>query len=253
MSTAGPVPAPSPIQPQESSSPVMRVLQTIYAPTKAFTNLKGATAWIAPWIVISIISLAFFITVDKKITFDTVIQNSLNASPKTAARLDQLSEAQKEQQIHIQVLATKYICYASPITTPMFYAVIALVLWGTFTFGCGARLNFGTSFSVAMLAGVPGTIKMLLAIVAMFAGADPDGFNINNPLATNLSFLFDRTKSPFLYTLGSTLDIFLIWFAVLLAIGFSTAGKVKRSTAFSVIFGWLAVIALASAGIAALF
>jgi hypothetical protein len=251
MSTGAAVPAP--IEPQEKSSAVTRVLQTIYAPAKAFTGMNGKTAWILPWILISVVTLAFFVTIDKKIGFDKVVDNQIKMSPKQSEQLERLPEAQRERQIDMRVKGMKYGSFAAPVTVLIMYALASLILWGTFTFACSARLTFGTTFSVVMLSAIPGLIKMLLAIVAMFAGVDPDGFNIQNPLATNLGPFFDRLAHPFLYSLGSGIDVFMIWTLIVLGIGFSTVSKVKRSTAMTVVFSWYAVVLLGGAALASAF
>jgi hypothetical protein len=88
----------------------------------------------------------------------------------------------------------------------------------------------------------------------LFAGFSPDSFTLQNPAATNPGFFLDPTTSPFLYSLATSLDIFMIWTLILTAIGFSCISKkVKFSTAMTVIFAWYAVFALASAALAAAF
>jgi hypothetical protein len=63
----------------------------------------------------------------------------------------------------------------------------------------------------------------------------------------------NAADSPFLYSLASSLDIFLIWTLILTAIGFSTVSKVKRGTALAIVFGWWAVFTLAGAALGAAF
>ena len=68
------------------------------------------------------------------------------------------------------------------------------------------------------------------------------------------SRVLNPTDSPFLYSLGSTLDVFMIWTLILTGIGLSVISKkVKLSTAMIVVFGWYAVFALGSAAVAAAF
>ena len=45
----------------------------------------------------------------------------------------------------------------------------------------------------------------------------------------------------------------MIWTLVVTAIGFSTNMKVKRGTAFGVVFGWYVLFVLVSTGIGAAF
>jgi len=96
-------------------------------------------------------------------------------------------------------------------------------------------------------------LKSVLVAISLFAGADPEGFNINNPVATNLGYFINRTDHPALATLLSWFDIFTIWYVILFGIGFSCVSRVKRGTATGVVAGWCAVIALVGAGFRALF
>ena len=87
---------------------------------------------------------------------------------------------------------------------------------------------------------------------SLMAGADPDSFALQNPAATNPGYFLSPGNSPFLYSLATALDVFMIWTLVLTAIGFTCVSKVKRSTALTIVFGWYIVFTLGSAGFAAL-
>jgi hypothetical protein len=52
---------------------------------------------------------------------------------------------------------------------------------------------------------------------------------------------------------AAPLDVFGIWTLSLAAIGFTCVSKVKKGTAFGIVFGWYVVLALVGVGIAAAF
>src|SRR6185369_4637220 len=100
--------------------------------------------------------------------------------------------------------------------------------------------QFGKVYAVMIYAGLPGALKSILGIIALLAGASPDSFNLQNPIGSSLAYYLNPADSPFLYALGSQLDIFLIWTLVLTAIGFTCISKVKIGTAFAIVFGvWI--------------
>ena len=71
-----------------------------------------------------------------------------------------------------------------------------------------------------------------MGLVMIFLG-DVERFNPQNPAPTNLGFFLNPLETAkSLYTLASSIDVFTIWFLVLLGIGFSTATgrKVKSSS-----------------------
>jgi hypothetical protein len=55
------------------------------------------------------------------------------------------------------------------------------------------------------------------------------------------------------YSLARGFDIFEVWTLILAAIGFSCVGKVKKGTAFGIVFGWYILLALVGLGFAAAF
>ena len=85
----------------------------------------------------------------------------------------------------------------------------------------------------------------------MFAGVDPEGFNVNNPVATNPAYFMDRAANKFLYGMASGLDVIVIWTIVLMGIGFSCTSKVKRTTAIAIVAGWYVFWKLGTSALAA--
>ena len=72
----------------------------------------------------------------------------------------------------------------------------------------------------------------LLAIISVLAGVNPDGFTLNNPVATNPGYFMNPADNPFWYFIASQVDIFLLWTLALTAVGFATTGKTKTGTAY---------------------
>jgi hypothetical protein len=92
----------------------------------------------------------------------------------------------------------------------------------------------------------------LLAAISLFAGADPEGFNVRNPVATNLGFFVNRIDHPVLHSMLSWVDIFAIWYVVLMGIGFACVSKVPRQKSIWVVAGWYILVALIGSGFVAI-
>jgi hypothetical protein len=123
----------------------------------------------------------------------------------------------------------------------------------TFKFGAGANVSFKTSLAIVIYGSLPYIIGAGLGTISMFAGVDPSGFNVQNPVATNPAYFMDRAGNKFLYSMASALDVFIIWGIVLMGIGFACNSKVKRSTAIAIVAGWYVVYKLISAGLGTMF
>jgi hypothetical protein len=245
MATAPGAAAPAPL-----SEPA-RIFNTFVAPTKTFTDLKRSARWWAPFVLIAVFSYALVFAVAQKIGFEQVTMNQMRLAPKRMARLEQAPPEQRQRAIDLSVSITKGISYAIPVVNLLYFMVVAAVLMASFNFGAGAEINFAKALAVCIYAYLPGVLKAILAVISIYAGVSPEGFNFQNPVATNPAILIDPATSPGLYTLASSLDIFGIWTLVLMAIGFSCVSKLKRSTTFAVVFGWWALILIVRTGWAA--
>ncbi len=254
----GTTPAPAPsgstaaVPAGEGLSQSSRVINTIVAPSKTFTDINRNSSWWVPWVVISIVAIGFGLAVQQKIGFQRVAENQLHNTPKQLEQFEKLPPEQQAQQMTIRVAITKYISYCFPLFILVVAVITAAVLMGSFNFGAGAKVSFGAAMAVVMYSYLPGVIKTLLAAVTIFAGADPENFLIENPIATNPGFFFSPTDHPALYKLASSLDIFTIWTLVLMTIGFACIGKVKKGTSAAIVFGWYIVITLIGVGFAAM-
>jgi hypothetical protein len=105
-----------------------------------------------------------------------------------------------------------------------------------------------------MYAGLPGIIGAILGTVALFAGVDPEGFDVSNPVGTNVAYYLDPASTgKFLRGMASALDVITIWTIVLIGIGYASTSKVKRSTAIGIVVGWYLVWKVLTSGLAAAF
>jgi hypothetical protein len=245
----GPTPTPGPAPLSEGA----RIIDTFIAPSKTFTDLRRSAAWWGPFILVSIFTIAFFYVVGQKIGFRKVAENQTQASPKAAARMDQLPADQREQALNRQAKGTEYFGYGYPAFILLIDLIISSLLFATFKFAAGVEVKFKTSFAIVMYAGLPGILRGCVAMASILAGANPDGFSIQNPAATNPAYFMNQADSPFLFSLLSSLDVFLIWTLILTAIGFTCVAKVKRGTSYAIVFGWWIVFTLIGASLAAAF
>ena len=132
-----------------------------------------------------------------------------------------------------------------------YFALTSLVLWATFKFGAGADVSYKSAYAIVFYAALPGVIGSILGAISMFAGVNPEGFNVNNPVATNPAYFMDPATNKFLYGMASALDAIVIWTIILLGIGFSCNSKVKRTTAIVIVAAWYLFWKLGLAALAA--
>ena len=249
MTSAPVAPAPDAAALSEPS----RILDTFIAPSQTFADIRRSAAWWGPFLITVILSIAFTYAVDMKVGFRKVIDNQVELSPKASQRLDQLPREDRNNQLNGQAKGTRIFMYGLPIFLLFWNLVIAALLFGTFKLALGADLTFSQTYAVVWYAGLVVGIRTILAIIMLFAGLDPGAFNIKNSAPTNPGYFTDPGTSPFLYSVATSLDLFMLWTLLLTALGLSILAKKKLSNAVIVVFLWYGLFVFVSAGIAAAF
>jgi hypothetical protein len=229
-----------------------RIIDTFIAPSKTFTDLRRSAMWWAPFVLISVASIAFMFTIGKQIGFEQVSRNQIAHSAR-ADQFDKLPPDQQARQLGISVKIMQVLSYASPLLILFFTLVSTVILWATFKVGFSADTTFGQAYAIGMYAGLPGIIGAIIGIISLFAGVSPEGFDINNPVGTNLAYYLDPdTTGKFLRGMASSLDVLIIWTIVLIGIGYASTSKVKRSTAIIVVACWYLLWKLLTSGLGSL-
>jgi len=248
--TSSPTPSP---EATPALSEGARIINTFIAPSKTFTDLRRSAAWWAPFLLMAIVSTIFVYTAGQKIGFRKIMENQMQAQPKAQARMEQLPPDQRERQMEGGAKFTAIISYCFPVITLIIWLIIATALFATFKVAAGADVSFGVSLAIVVYSALPLMLKTLLATLSVVAGINPDSFSFQNPVATNPGYFMNPADGVFLYSVASAVDIFMIWTLALTAIGFTCVSKVKRGTAFAVVFGWWALFTLGGAALGAAF
>jgi len=236
---------------QPALSEGARLINTFVAPSKTFTDLNRKPSWFVPWLVLAIFSVLFSYTASQKVGWSQMNANQLRLQPKRAAQMEQMPPEQRARAESIGAKVTAGISYGWPIMRLIGLIMVAGVLLFSFNFGAGAQLKFNTVLAVVMYASLPEIFRALLGAVFLFAGlVQPDTFIMQNPIGSNLGAL--ATPGSGWWALGSAVDVFGIWVLALTAIGITCVSKVKKGVAFTVVFGWAALVALIGAGWTAL-
>jgi hypothetical protein len=251
MSTPSAIP-PAAEEPQGLSE-AERLIDTFVAPSKTFTDIQRNASWWVPFLIMAIVSVGFIFSIDKKIGWDQIMQNEIAKNPSAQERINKLPPEQRDNILQTQLKVSKMFAFGTPVLILVVYFIVAAVMLATFNFGFGAQLRYMGSMAIVTYSFLPTILSGLLGIVAIFAGVDPEAFNIRNPVATNPAYFMDPTQHKFLYGLASGFDIFNLWVIVLMAIGFSANSKVKKSTAFITILAWFVLYKIGTAAFGAAF
>jgi hypothetical protein len=242
--------------PESSSlSQWQRVTNTFTAPSKTFEDIKrGNRNWWLPFIILAVSGYILLATVAFKIGMQQVVDNQMHLNPRAEEKLAQAPPEARELSNKISLYITEGAFIANPVVVLAGMALLSLGLWGTINFVFAGKATYGSIFAVWMFASLPSIIKPILGSIVIYAGADPETFNIKNFAPTNIgAFLNPLETNKALYALATSLDVVSIWVMVLLGIGVATVAGVKRSSGYIAVFGWWAIFVLFGIGWAAAF
>jgi len=230
-----------------------RVGNTLTAPAKTFAEIQGGRkSWWLPFVILTVVTYILFAAIALKVGWHQVAENAITQNPKAVEKLAQATPAQRDSTIQVTEVMLKGSFAATPVIILLSAAVVAAVLLATINFVFAGKASFGAIFTVWMYASLPSAIKSLLGVAVAWFTA-PESFNIKLLAPTNIAaFLSPTETNAAVYALLSSIDVITIWSLILLGIGLSAVAGVKRSAGYIAVFGWWALIVLASVGYAAI-
>lgn len=249
MSTAVAMP---PVEEPPSKSFLERFIGVFVSPGETFADIVRKPDWIAPLVVLVLATVAMMETMLAKIGVAAIIRNSLAQSKQGA----QMSPDQIQQAVEKGAGITAIIMHVTGfLAVPIVLLIIAgigmLIVSGIF----GGSVKFKTALSVAAYANLVSILGALMGIALILFG-DPEHFNPQSPLPTNLGFFLDaQSTSKPLMALANSLDVFTLWFMALLGVGFAKAGSseadrrtLKPMSVFLTFFGLWVILVLIKMG-----
>lgn len=194
-----------------------RFAGVFHSPGSTFADIVRKPDWLAPLLILVASAVLFTEAMLWKVGMDRIIRMSLEQSPRAA----QMTPEQVEQAVTQGAKIGAIFAHVSAVLgAPIVMLIVAglglLIINAIF----GKDLNFTTSYAVACYASLPGILGSLMGLAMIFLG-DVERFNPQNPTPTNLGFFLNplETAKP-LYSLASSIDVFTVWFLILLGIGF---------------------------------
>ena len=234
-----------------------RVANTFAAPAKTFEDIKrGNLSWWLPLIIMVLSFAVFFWAVTTKVTWKVVAENEQRNMPEFFRNMmeQQPPEVRAKQEQAAPISQAVSAAFA-PVGVVIWDLIAAGILLATINFGFGGKAKFGSIFAVTLYAGlVVWPLHWLLAATTLFAGVEPELFNIHNSAPTNLGAFFPQHETPLvLYSFMTALDGLTVWNLVLTAIGLAIVAGVKRASGYFAVFGWWVIGLLLGLGVAAAF
>ncbi len=247
MATA-PVPA---AEPRAAISPIGRLVGVFFSPKATFEDIVRKPSWILPFVIMFVLGLVAAVSLNQRMNWREYVSQQIEKSP----RASQLTPEQKQQQIEAGAKIAPISTYISvPLVAIVGLLVVTLVMWGAYNLLGGAITDYKTSLAIVSHAFVPSYIASLLFLLVVFL--KPVGsLDLENPVATNVAAFLPEGAPKWLDVLCKNVDVFVIWYLLLIAIGFAATNpkKLKGGKSLTIAVSVMAVYLVLRVGIAFIF
>jgi len=238
--TATDVVPPSAVEPEKPNT-FQRIIGVLFSPGETFDSIVKRPNILGPLLVFVVISVLSAVAVAVKVDFDALAREAIEANPNIPP--DKAAGA-----VGMTKAIMKVSMYASPVLIVLMLVITAGICLLAFKM-FGGEGDFNIALSVTTYAWFPRLIRGILGAIVMLSKGSLSIYELQNPIVSNLGFLFDPKTQPVQYAMGSALDVFNIWSLVLLIIGLAAMSKFsKAKSATIVIVMWLVVNLLSLIG-----
>lgn len=233
-----------------------RIFATLFSPGEAFQDIAWQPTWVLPTILIIIIGIVGSFIIFKRLdpNWSEVSRDAIEMSlQKQGKSLSQMSGKEKEMmenQITLSAKIASYAVYIGPILAPLFSLIMALIFWGSASL-MGGITTFNRIFSITVhiQCVIYSIVLTTLNVIVVFLRNPKDiDFSKGYFVASNLGALLPSDTNKFLIAFGHRLDLFTIWFLILMTIGLSKICKnLSRELAIAAVFGvWMIYVFVAT-------
>ena len=222
-------------------SAIEKLVGIFYAPASVFRNLRAHPTWLAPLLVMGIISGVYSAAFVQRLTperitdhtFEKLADSPLKPPPDKMEQAKQEAlQAAKQPVQRVQTFAKGFFGFF------IFGAFVAgICLLGVLAFG--GRINFWQALAAVLYGYVPIiVITKLVSLIILYIKAPEDIhpiLNADSLLQDNLGILFNPAEHPALFVFGSVIGVLSFYGLWLRVKGLQHTGtKVSSSTAWGV-------------------
>lgn len=219
-----------------------RLANVFLDPKTAFADIAVRPRPWVPLVIVIAVALVFVACFSQRVGWERYLRQKAETTPQ----FQELPSEQRERAIQMQLKFVPYASYVGPVVG--FTGIVLIVAGAVLPMVrlMGGIIAFKQMFSITAYAFLPAALERLAAIAVVFLKS-PDDFDLENPTVLNLAAFLDPTVSAkWVVSLASSLDVFAIWTALLIAVGITAAAKrVSFGQALgAVIVPWLVWIVL---------
>lgn len=213
-----------------------RIIGVLFSPDATMASIARRPDWLLPLVILLVMSLVAGVVIAQHVDFGAAAREAMEQNKNA-------SQEQIDKGVKMAAGIGKVVTYLSPVLSAIGLLVIAGVLLLAFRL-FGGEGDFKQAFSVTCYSSMPGVIKSIIMMIIIVAkGGMIPGQELATLVRSNLGFLVDYKANPMAFAVLSSIDIFSIWFVVLMIIGFAYLSRVSRvKSAVIIVSLWLVVL-----------
>jgi len=221
--------APAPAAPKPSS--FQRIIGVLFSPNETFASIAKQPDWVVPLAIILVLSLVAGIIFAQRIDFAGGMRDAMEQ--RGGASPDQI-----DRGVRVGAAIAKIFSYCAPAVSLVILLIMAGILLLAFRV-MGGEGDFRQAFSVTCYAWMVEVIKSCLVTIIILV-RNVSMTELPTVLRSNLAFLVPMKDNPLLFALLSKIDIFTIWFLILLIIGFAFVSRFSKAKSAAVVISlWI--------------
>jgi hypothetical protein len=230
-----------PLPPPKSG--LQRVAGVLFSPGETFSDIARKPDILIPLLLIIVVGFVSVILVAPHLDFDAMLSQQREMMKE---KNPNMSEQDMERVERFQKGAMKAGPWFGPIIIVVMTVITAGVLLLAFRL-FGGEGSFMQAWSTVLYAWIPRVIQSIIVSIIVLARGKVNPMEMDTVVKSNLGFLVDIKEHPGLFSLLASIDLFTIWYIVLLIIGFAIVAKVSRAKSATIVLSiWLLIILIKS-------
>lgn len=239
------IPLPDVAPDTEAPMSVGQMLGSIfYEPSRVFRNLRAHPHWLAPFLIISVLTAVYTAAFVQRATPERIVNHTMDKVVEAGFVPAEAIESQRQDEIQkaknpVNRVASGLQQFVGVFALSCFVAALYLLVVTIF----GGRINFWQSLAVVFWASLPVVIiNKLLSLVILFVKEPEDLHPLlgqETLVQDNLGILFSPGSNPVLFVAASAIGALSLYSLWLRAKGLRHGGTKVSSSA-----GWGAALAV---------
>ncbi len=217
---------------------VSRFVGIFHCPKRVFSDVDAGTPWWQPWICVSVVSMIVaYVVIPVQIQLFRL-------------RESEMSKEQFEQSL--QAMQTFPVKYLGILTSPIMLLIVGLTFAAASYIAVSVlseKASFKKHLAIYFYASIVASVGMLISNLVVRAKGAENIRTMRDAVAPFGPAAFVPAAQKIPYAVLSTLDVFSLWFYVLMALGVVHVFRLSwRSAVLVVIPVWLLSVLIALVG-----